>query len=126
MLFGNLNVYMCCVSTFSFNESSISSLRGVNYRTVIDSTGSSSITFTNGESTNSLHFSFNLNGQIDHDALSNFESADQIRIKYPDGSYWYEIGSAGCEDGDNEWRDKELKRAAQRHANCAADGGGTA
>jgi len=58
-------------------------------------------------------------------ALSNFESADQIRIKYPDGSYWYEIGAAGCEDDDNEWRDKELKRAAQRHANCAADGGGS-
>jgi hypothetical protein len=58
-------------------------------------------------------------------ALSNFESADQIRIKYPDGSYWYEIGSAGCEDDDNEWRDKELKRAAQRHANCAVDGGGS-
>ena len=58
-------------------------------------------------------------------ALSNFESADQIRIKYPDGSYWYEIGSAGCDDDDNEWRDKELKRAAQRHANCAADGGGS-
>lgn len=58
-------------------------------------------------------------------AISNFESADQIRIKYPDGSYWYEIGSAGCQDGDNEWRDKELKKARQRHANCGADGGGS-
>ena len=58
-------------------------------------------------------------------AVNNFESADQVRIKYPDGSYWYEIGVAGCEDEDNEWRDKELKKAAQRHANCAADGGGS-
>jgi hypothetical protein len=58
-------------------------------------------------------------------AISNFESADQIRIKYPDGSYWYEIGSAGCQDDDNEWRDKELKKARQRHANCGADGGGS-
>ncbi len=55
-------------------------------------------------------------------AVNNFQSEDQIRIKYPDGSYWYEIGAAGCEgDEDNEWRDKELKKAAQRHANCASD-----
>jgi len=59
-------------------------------------------------------------------AINNFESEDQVRIKYPDGSYWYEIGAAGCEgDEDNEWRDKELKKAAQRHANCAADAHGS-
>ena len=59
-------------------------------------------------------------------AINNFESEDQVRIKYPDGSYWYEIGAAGCDgDEDNEWRDKELKKAAQRHANCAADAHGS-
>ena len=59
-------------------------------------------------------------------AINNFESEDQVRIKYPDGSYWYEIGAAGCQgDEDNEWRDKELKKAAQRHANCAADSDGS-
>jgi len=59
-------------------------------------------------------------------AINNFESEDQVRIKYPDGSYWYEIGAAGCEgDEDNEWRDKELKKAAQRHANCATDNHGS-
>ena len=58
-------------------------------------------------------------------AINNFESEEQIRIKYPDGSYWYEIGPAGCQDEDNEWRDKELKKAAQRHANCAADSSGS-
>ena len=78
-------------STFSFNESSISSLRGVNYRTVIDSTGSSSITFTNGESTNSLHFSFNLNGQIDHDdadayRLLPLNKKDHIASMFYNGS----------------------------------------
>lgn len=58
-------------------------------------------------------------------AINNFESEEQIRIKYPDGSYWYEIGPAGCDDEDNEWRDRELKKAAQRHANCAADSSGS-
>ena len=56
----------------------------------------------------------------------SIDKEDQIIQTFDDGSYWYEIGAAGCDgDEDNEWRDKELKKAAQRHSNCAADAHGS-